>query len=71
MEDIKPNFNPPNELSLPETVCHRTIIPYNLAFYPQAKFHGRIIYFCTDICHGVFLSDPERFYAVHSKWRPR
>jgi YHS domain-containing protein len=53
----------------PETVCHRTITG-ELPFYPQAEFHGRTIYFCTETCQSVFLSDPERFYAAHSKRRP-
>jgi YHS domain-containing protein len=49
-----------------ETVCHRTISG-DPAYYPQAEFHGRTIYFCTDTCQGVFRSDPERFFAAHSK----
>jgi YHS domain-containing protein len=53
----------------PETVCHRTITG-DPAYYPQAEFHGRTIYFCTETCHSVFLSDPERFYVAHSKRRP-
>ncbi|HEY5271078.1 MAG TPA: hypothetical protein VII97_12115 [Anaerolineales bacterium] len=53
----------------PETACHRTITG-DPAFYPQAEFHGRTIYFCTETCRSVFLSDPERFYAAHSKRRP-
>ena len=50
----------------PETVCHRTISG-NLAFHPQAEFHERTIHFCTETCRRVFLSDPERFFAAHSK----
>jgi YHS domain-containing protein len=49
-----------------ETVCHRAISGDPL-YYPQAAFHGRTIYFCTGTCQSVFLSDPERFYAAHSK----
>jgi YHS domain-containing protein len=52
-----------------ETICHRRIIG-DPAFYPQEDFHGRTIYFCTQTCQSVFLSDPERFYAAHSKRRP-
>jgi YHS domain-containing protein len=52
-----------------ETVCGRTITS-DPAYYPQAEFHGRTIYFCTETCQSVFLSDPERFYAAHSKRRP-
>jgi len=50
----------------PETVCHRTIRG-GQAYFPQTEFHGRILYFCTEACQNVFLSDPERFYAAHSK----
>jgi YHS domain-containing protein len=52
--------------TFPETVCHR-IITGDPAYYPQAAFHGRTIYFCTETCQSVFLSDPERFYAAHSR----
>jgi YHS domain-containing protein len=69
MNNIKPNPTPPDDLTFPETVCHR-IIPGDRACYPQAEFHGRNIYFCTDTCQGVFLSDPERFYSAHIKERP-
>jgi YHS domain-containing protein len=57
------------QLAFPETVCHRTIRG-DPAYYPQADFHGRRIYFCTEVCQSVFLSDPQRFYAAHSKRRP-
>jgi YHS domain-containing protein len=49
-----------------ETVCHRTINA-DPAYTPQAEFHGRMIYFCTETCLSVFLSDPERFHAAHSR----
>ncbi len=52
-----------------ETVCHRTITG-DPAYYPKAEFHGRTIFFCTEICQSVFLSDPERFYVAHRKRRP-
>jgi len=55
-------------LAFPETVCHRTLTG-DPAFYPQAEFHGLTIYFCTETCQSVFLSDPERFHAAHSKRR--
>jgi YHS domain-containing protein len=57
------------QLAFPETVCHRTIRG-DPAYYPQADFHGRRIYFCAETCQSVFLSDPDRFYAAHSKSRP-
>ena len=53
-------------LAFTETVCHRTITG-DPAYYPQAEFHGMTIYFCTETCQSVFLSDPERFFAVHSR----
>lgn len=68
MENDGPNPFSGEDIAFPETVCHRTITG-DLAFYPQAEFHGRIIYFCTETCQRVFLSDPERFYAAHSKRR--
>jgi YHS domain-containing protein len=69
MENVKPSPIPQDDLVFPETVCHRTITGEPV-YYPQAEFHGRIIYFCTEACQSVFLSDPERFYAAHSKRRP-
>jgi len=68
MENAKLNPFPPDEFIFPETVCHRPLTG-DLAYYPQAEFHGRIIFFCTDLCQRVFLSDPERFYDAHSKRR--
>jgi YHS domain-containing protein len=56
-------------LTSPETVCHR-LITGDPAYYPQLEFHGRTIFFCTETCLSVFLSDPERFYAAHGKRRP-
>jgi YHS domain-containing protein len=63
------NLTEHEDLAFPETVCHRTITD-DRTYYPQAEFHGRTIYFCTETCQSVFLSDPERFFAVHSKQRP-
>lgn len=57
------------QIAFPETVCHRTIRG-DPTYYPKAEFHGHIINFCTETCLSVFLSDPERFYAAHSKRRP-
>jgi YHS domain-containing protein len=68
MENVKPNPVPPDNPAFPETVCHRTVT-IDPAFYPQAEFHGRTIYFCSDTCQRVFLSDPECFYAAHTKRR--
>jgi len=70
MENIIPNHPPTENIAFPETVCHRTITG-EPARYPQAEFHGRTIFFCTEACLSVFLSNPERFYAAHSKWRPK
>jgi YHS domain-containing protein len=60
--------NVPVSLRNIETVCHRTING-DPSFYPQAEYQGRIIHFCTETCLSVFLSDPDRFYAAHSKRR--
>lgn len=65
MENSRPS-PAPQDLLLPETVCHRTLTG-DPAYYPQAEFHGRTIYFCTETCQSVFLSDPERFYEAHSR----
>jgi len=72
---ISPQTDPASDASeetfaFPETVCHRTITS-DPAYYPRAEFHGRTIYFCFETCQSVFLSDPERFYAAHSKQRPK
>ena len=53
---------------LPEAVCHR-VLTGDPAYVPRAEFNGRTIYFCTETCQRVFLSDPGRFYAAHSKRR--
>ena len=68
MENGKPNPVPPDDLAFPETVCHRAISG-DPACFPQAVFHGRTIYFCTDPCQSIFKSNPERFYSAHSKRR--
>jgi YHS domain-containing protein len=52
-----------------KTVCQR-IIQGDQAFFPQAEFHGQTVYFCTEACQMVFLSDPERFINAHEKRRP-
>ncbi|HEY5157879.1 MAG TPA: hypothetical protein VII93_07965 [Anaerolineales bacterium] len=54
--------------ALPEAVCHR-LMTGDLVYVPRAEFHGQTIYFCTETCQSVFLSDPERFYAAHGKRR--
>lgn len=52
----------------PETTCRR-VMTGDLRYYPQAKFRGRRLYFCTEYCLRAFLEDPERFHAAHSKRR--
>ena len=39
------------------------------AWYPRAEYQGRTITFCTEFCLETFRSDPDRFYAAHSKKR--
>jgi YHS domain-containing protein len=58
----------PKELAFPETVCHRTMTG-DLAYFPQAEFHGRILFFCTQACLDAFQRDPERFVTAHSRRR--
>ncbi|RJP49453.1 MAG: hypothetical protein C4583_12335 [Anaerolineaceae bacterium] len=36
-------------------------------FFPQAEYHDRTIFLCTEVCLGAFLSDPDRFVAAHKK----
>jgi YHS domain-containing protein len=55
-------------IHFPETVCHR-VLTGDTTYIPNVEFHGRLIYFCTDTCLSVFLSDPERFYNAHSRRR--
>lgn len=50
------------------TVCQRNI-QGEQAFFPQGEFRGTTVYFCTEACQQVFLSDPERFILAHSKGR--
>jgi YHS domain-containing protein len=60
----------PNESRLDslQTICQRSI-QGDQAFFPQGEFHGQTVYFCTEACQQVFLSDPERFITAHSKRR--
>jgi YHS domain-containing protein len=50
------------------TVCKRVIWAAP-AYFPQAEYRGKVIYFCTEPCRNAFLADPERFYCVHSQPR--
>jgi YHS domain-containing protein len=58
--------DPAEIFAFPETICHR-MITGDPAYYPQAEYHGRTVYFCTETCLHAFQGDPERFSAVHSK----
>ena len=40
------------------------------AYFPQVEHEGMKIIFCTEACLSAFRSDPDRFYAVHSKSDP-
>ena len=68
MDNTEANHISREDFALLETVCHRTITG-DPAYYPKAEFQGRVVYFCTETCQSVFLSDPERFYAAHGKRR--
>jgi len=48
------------------TVCKR-VFHADPAYFPQAKYQGKTIYFCTETCLEAFLADPKRFYCAHSK----
>ena len=54
----------PDRLNPPQTVCGRTI-ESDPAYFPCAKFRGRLLYFCTEACLEAFHKDPERFLEVH------
>lgn len=60
----------PNEARLDSfiTICQRSI-QGDQAFFLQGEFRGQTVYFCTEACQQVFLSDPEGFIAAHSKRR--
>jgi YHS domain-containing protein len=45
-------------------VCGRSI-ETDPAYIPQAPFHGRAVYFCTEFCLHAFQQDPDRFVQVH------
>jgi len=47
------------------TVCKR-VFHADSTYFPLAKYHGEIVYFCTEACLNAFLADPERFYCGHS-----
>jgi YHS domain-containing protein len=48
------------------TVCKR-VFKADPSYFPQAEYHGKKIYFCTESCLNAFLADPERFYCAHSQ----
>ncbi|MFZ5910283.1 MAG: hypothetical protein ACOYYU_09735 [Chloroflexota bacterium] len=37
------------------------------AYYPQATYRERTIYFCTESCFNAFRADPDAFYLAHSR----
>jgi YHS domain-containing protein len=47
-------------------VCGRAI-QGDPRYCPFAEYRGKVIYFCTEICRNAFISDPDRFYTVHSQ----
>ena len=47
-------------------LCGR-VFHANSDYFPQAEYRGRTIYFCTEVCLGAYLADPERFVAAHKK----
>lgn len=61
---LKKNISPPARFA---TLCGRIFHDTDPQYFPQAQYHGRTIYLCTDACLGAFLADPEIFYKVHQK----
>lgn len=49
------------------TVCRRVFAGVDPTYFPQARYRGQRVYFCTDACLGAFQADPEVFYRVHHK----
>jgi len=47
------------------TLCGRIFRDADPAYYPHARYRGRIIYLCTASCLGAFLADQDIFYKVH------
>ncbi len=41
------------------------------AYFPQAEYRGRRVYFCTDVCLNEFLLDPDGFILAHNHWREK
>jgi YHS domain-containing protein len=50
----------------PKMVCGRSIT-YEPPYRNTADYQGQPVCFCTEYCLEAFLSDPDRFYAAHSK----
>jgi YHS domain-containing protein len=68
MENQRTPSEPAEIFAFPEMVCHRTLTS-DPAYTPKAEYQGRTIYFCAEACLNAFLSDPDRFYAAHSRQR--
>ena len=47
------------------TLCGRIFQDTDADFFPNGTWHGRRIYFCTQVCLEAFLADPEPFYRAH------
>lgn len=47
-------------------LCGRRITS-DPAYYPQARYRGRTIYFCTEACLNAFRAGPDAFYLAHSR----
>ncbi|HTX90290.1 MAG TPA: hypothetical protein VMC09_03650 [Anaerolineales bacterium] len=54
---------PPSGLPM---ICGRNI-DGDPAYFPNAKYQGQAVYFCTQFCLNAFAADPDRFYLAHRK----
>lgn len=47
------------------TLCGRIFRDTDASYFPQAKYRGRTIYLCTQVCTDAFHADPQKFYRAH------
>jgi hypothetical protein len=66
MPDSETTVTAPAQLLSFTALCGR-VFHADPDYFPQAEYRGQTLYFCTEVCLGAFLSDPDRFVAAHSK----
>lgn len=62
-EPTQQKANPKKPITL---LCGR-LLTGDPAYYPQAKYSGRTLYFCTESCLHAFHADPNAFITAHSR----